>query len=435
VRTLSYNYFMAINTKNKKTTIAILGAGFGGLHLARILSRNPSYKVILIDQRDFHIYYPVLYEVASSIPYYSEESLRLADSFYIPSLLKGYNVTYVQGYIKKVDRKTHTVDTSVGPIRYDHIVMALGSDVNYYCIPGLKEHSFPLKSWNGILSFRKKMKDLVELAVRIQHDKKKNASQLPITIVVGGGGFSGVELACELAVTLNTQAHLFKIHKNTLRLRLIEAGPSLLAGLPEKVGERTRLRLQRLGVEVTLKSPIAKVDDTYMYMKSEGKRETKDPYNLLIWTGGIEGPRMAKDMGCALDKSGRFMSDQFLRVTGETTVWAIGDNACFIEQGQERPLPSQAYFALQQAEYAAVNIRRAINGGMLLPFVPKKKGFVVPLGGKYAIAYISEKIMIEGFLGWVARKLVDLNYFRMLVGWRRGIIFWCKELVIFSAND
>lgn len=413
--------------KIKKVKIVILGAGFGGLQLARMLSRNSAYNVFLIDQRDFHIYYPVLYEVASSFPFYSEEELRLADSFYIPALLKGYAVTFVQAYSRGVDSAHKQVHTSIGPIAYDHLVVALGSDVNYYGIPGLKEHSMPLKSWNGILAFRKKLKDLVEAV---------SEGQVPIDIVVGGGGFSGVELACELAVTLKKEEKLFKLHKKDIRLKVIEAGPGLLAGLPASVGQRTMARLKKLGVEVILKSPIKRVDESSLYIQANPKaKEIKTPYNLLIWTGGVEGPSIARETGMQVDTCGRFMSDQFLHVSGQKDVWAIGDNACFIEPGQERPIPSQAYFALQQSAHVAINIRRALSGSALLPFKPVKKGFVIPLGGKYAIACLGDNVIIEGFLGWCIRKVVDLNYFRTLVGWARGFIFLAKQLVIFSTND
>lgn len=403
--------------------IIILGAGFGGLRLALDLERNKRFDICLIDRKDFHIYYPALYEVVSSLLFYSERELKVSDCFYIRNIIKDKRIKFLLSEVKGVDTVNKCVETSIGIQKYDELVLALGCDVNYYGIPGLKENSLSLKSWKDVMEFRKRLKAYVE-----EFYSGKGSA---IDVVIGGAGFSGVELACELAMTFKKNRILFGSRRKQTLLKIIESSGRVLSILPEVVSRKAHARLEKLGVEVVLNSPIKQVDEEFIHIK--GRRRIH--YDLFMWTGGAAGCGVVKNSILSKSNNDFVNVDQYLRVQGIQNVWGIGDLASFCPPGEDRPIPGQAYFALQEAKHLSMNIRRKANNLDLLPFVPRKKGFIIPLGGKHAVANLWEKIIIEGRFGWFLHRIIDFNYFRSILGMKSALGVLFRQLSIFDKND
>ncbi|MBI2450446.1 MAG: FAD-dependent oxidoreductase [Candidatus Nealsonbacteria bacterium] len=308
--------------KDKK--IIVLGAGFAGFQCAKFLNRFFPGQITLIDKNDYHLYTPLLYEL-------DEGKVKLP----IKTSAK---------FIQKEVSDFHELD-------YDYLVLATGAEVNYYNIPGLKESAITFKNLEDI----------------------KKLQKVPAgEILIIGGGFTGCELAMELAIKLTGE-----------RLKIVDASTCILPNLDEELRKKAERRLRKWGVEIFCGYKLTKVENQQVFFEN-GK---VFKFDNLVWTGGV--------------RLGRHKVDEFLRVKEEKNVFAIGDCAS-TSPGLIRP-------ALNQAKIAAENIKRSIEGKALAAYKPKVWAVVVPLGGYYAVAKIG-KIKIAGFIAWFIKEIINFWY-------------------------
>lgn len=236
---------------------------------------------------------------------------------------------------------------------YDYLVLATGGKVNYYGIPGLQENAITFYALEDI----------------------KKLQQVPAgEILIIGGGPTGVELAAHLARKLEGE-----------KVKIVDAYPQILPDFDESLREKAKKRLEKLGVEIICSCRLVKVESDRVFF--ENGQSSK--YNNLIWTGGV--------------KMGQYKVDECLRVMGETNVFAIGDCSS-ANPGLIRP-------ALEQAEIAAENIKRSIEGKTLVAYEKKFSGVFVPLGGYYALGKIGT-INMSGFLPWLIKKIINFLYIK-----------------------
>lgn len=413
--------------KNEKR-IVVVGAGFGGLRAALTLaqSRIPqrhSYEIVIVDRHHHHLYTPGLYEIAA-IPREYLDDRSLASSLLIPlkEIVRGHAITLIRDEAIGLDARTRELMLrGRGVLPYDYLVFALGSETNYFGIPGLEQHSTPLKTCDDAVALRNK----IETAL-----KEKSA----LNIIVGGAGSSGVELAAELINFICVLKE--KIVPGSLvcnvMLSLVEASPEILPDFNPWITARAARRLTDLGIAVRRGAAIARADSDAVAF-ADG---TRQPFDILIWTGGVRGPAFLKNLGLKTSPKGTLIVDDDLSVpdTGGR-VFAVGDNAWYVDARTGRALPWNASVAEAEGRHAARAIQRAIRGQKPASFRPLLRyPFILAVGKKYALADLVF-IRMSGWLGWCVKQLVELRYLGSILPWPRAFMRWQNNVRMFASND
>lgn len=371
--------------------IVILGGGFGGLRAAldleHTIGRDPHYQIALIDQNTFQLYTSTLYEVASG-----EMTHRgILLPFY--QLLKGKRIKFLNTRTIGIDPKGKIVVTDSGDkIPYEKLVFALGSDTEDFGIPGVAKYAIALKSVTDAERIRDKIH-------RCSILEKK-----PIKVVVGGGGFTGVEVAGELA------GYRFC----PLEITVIEGTPRLLSGMPQVVSDQVAKHLNFLGVKVQTESPISKVGEKEIILKS-GRTI---PFNILIWTAGVRGSRFLDPQLFPIDKKKALVVDEYLKVKGQNDIFALGDLA-------STGTAWTASKAEAEGKLIAVNIAAQLKGKPLKKSRPFEPPFIIPVGKNWAIAKIG-RFIFWGILASMLKGLVLLYYLAGITPLSTAISIWWK---------
>lgn len=421
--------YQLMNNKEKGGCIVILGAGFGGLRTAGLLSKKIKSEridceIILIDRNSYHTYTPLLYEASAT----DKESANYIEikklvAFPIEELIRGTGIRFINSTVGKLDLINGDIHCENGEqLKFDYLVLAPGSETNYFDIPGLKENSLALKTFMDSL----KIRDAI---------LEKLAGKQIIDIVLGGGGSSGVELAGEIKSWL---CDLEKYGQCKANLKIIEAAPAILPGFSEKVVEKAGKRLKSLGVEIISNEAISKADKNKVVLKSG--REIL--YDVLVWTGGTKAPELLSAMPLKLEKRGR------VEVAGEMQclpqspdlqlygkIYGLGDAICFYDPKTGKPIPGVARAAISQANIVAHNILCDLKGNQEhKKYKPMDYPYIIPIGGKWAIAKIGPLVM-GGLCGWILKGLVELNYLFSIMRFGKAIRIWLRGLRIFIQND
>lgn len=384
---------MSSMNNNHDKKIIIVGGGFGGVRCALDLSRKKiaGVKITLISDKPYFEYTPALYRVVTG-------RSPLAACVPLGEIFKGKDVEVLQDSITQVDLRQKVLAGASGSrYSFDYLVLALGSETAYFDIPGLKELSFGLKSINEALRLRRHLHEMFEACGRAE-DKEQKVCSLHFVIV--GGGATGVELAGELAAYSRKLAQRHKIEPSLVTIDLIEAGPRLAAQLPQDVSEKVTERLRHLEVNIYLNRAVVKENLEQVYLKDmELKTKT------VIWAAGVRPNVLySRIEGLELDKRGRVVVDDYLRVKGFDKVFVIGDAAATQYSGL-------AQTALNDGRYVAEAIFRSFQGAKRLsPYRPRKPIYAVPVGPNWA-AVLAGKIRFYGRLGWWMRRLADLRFF------------------------
>ena len=408
--------------------IIIAGAGFGGITTALKLVRKlgsyaKEYEILLVDKHHHQLYTPALYEIAA-IPreYASDPSIKSAILIPITDIVSGKPVTLICDEIIGLRADTKKlVLKKAGELPYEFLVLALGSETNYFGIPGLKENSFTLKTPDDGLRLRDAIEDGI----------KKNKA---LKIVVGGAGSTGIELIAEFVNFVCALKEKFFPASKTCNVEywLIEASPEILPGFEPWVIKKTRKRLQRLGIQIKTDSLITSVTPHEIIFKN-GSRE---PHDILIWTGGIKGPETIKNFGLPLSPKGSIRIDEYLRAGDQDlNIFAIGDNATFQNPKTGKPLPGNIPVAEGEAGLVARNILLKIKNRPLQKFRPMKKyPFVLAIGKKYAVADLIF-LRFSGLLGWLIKQLVELRYLLFILPVGKALTRWIWCIKLYNSND
>ncbi len=412
--------------------IVILGAGFGGLKtafdLAKGLRRHgleKEYEISLVDRNSYHTYTPTLYEIATT----SKETanyvgLKNIVAFDIARLTGGSGINFIKAEIKELDLIGGDVHFANGTsLRCEYLVLALGSEPNYFGIPGLKENSLAFRTFIDALKIRDSVLELVSA--------NENSK-----ILIGGGGSSGVELAGEIEEWLGEIKK--EPGKHTAEVVIIEGGPTVLPGFSPKVISLARKRLEKLGVVLKLNEMIEKVIAGKVMLKGGGE----ETFDLLIWAGGIKASPIASSLPLKIEQRGRIEvagameclpQSPDLKLYGK--IYGLGDLICFYDQRTGKPIPGVARAAILQAGIISKNILNEIRGiKNRAEYRPMTYPYVIPIGGKWAIAQIGP-VVLRGLKGWVIKGLIELNYLLSIMPWWQAVKIWIRGLLIFIKND
>ena len=418
--------------------IVILGAGFGGLRAALQISKkikrlglDKKYEVVLVNRTGHHTYTPLLYEIATT----SEETattaaLREVVAYPLEPIAQHYGITFLKREVTALDLIHGEVYFGREKLNLDYLVLALGSETNYFDIPGLKEFSIAIKTFSDAVRIRDTVWNLARSGM-------KNVS-----IVIGGGGPTGVELAAELKAWCGQLEAEFK--KCNLDVKIVEAASSILPGLGEHIIRVVGTRLKRLGVETITNGSIVRVKKEKVILK-DGRELAAD---VLIWAGGIKASSVLRAPPLKHEVRGRVIVNSRMQCTPETLglsfrarVYGLGDSIYFYDPKTQKPVPAVARAAILEANVVAWNIIEDIKMGEGMAaearhqaYTPREYPYVTPVGGKYAIAKIGRFVLV-GFLGWVFKGLVEFNYLLSVMPAIHALRIWLKGLRIFIQND
>ena len=391
--------------RSEQTRVVIVGAGFAGLAAAQAFADAP-VEVLLLDRNNYHTFLPLLYQVAAA------EVDPSQIGFPIRTILRPLdNVDFMMAEVERIDLEGERVITRQGPVPYDYLILATGSEARFFDIPGAQTTTFTMKSMIDGIELRNHLLSKFEEA-SLERDAARR--QRLLTFVVIGGGPSGVEYAGALMELID--GPLTRDYPNfcaaDARVVLVEAAPALLGAMPYKLGTYSAERLQKMGVEVLLDTAVAEVRPDAVLL-ADGRAI---PTETAVWTAGVGGEGVAARSGLETRANKTVSVLPTLQAPGEPNIYITGDLAAFEQDGAYLPMVAQV--AMQQGEAAAKNILRQMAGEPLQPFSYKDKGSMAVIGRNAAVADIAGKAF-TGFSAWLIWLLVHIM---QLVGYRNRLL-------------
>ena len=418
--------------------VVIVGGGAAGANIAKRLAKwhegaRKNVHITLIDKSRYHTFQSFLYEVATSyLPEPYHEGPNPLDFFDLKSstiypledmFLDNLNVSVLEDEAVGINFKTKKISlkNSKAEFHYDILVLSAGSDTNYFGNTGLSEHALPLKNFF----------DALEVRNAVDEAFANTAKNQVVTVIIGGGGFSGCELAGGLAGYFKKLAEIHGRPKDSYECVIVEAADKILGTASSWLQEKTLARLKGLGIKFKFRSPIKDVQMKEVVMQNGEKMH----YDVLIWTAGVKANDIVHSIkGVELQKTSCMIVDKFLHIAPHDNVFGVGDLAYCIDEETGKSLPMTGSVAIREATYVAENIKRIILKKPQIAYKPDFAGYIIPLGGKYALleAY---GLRISGYLAWLAKYAVAVKYWAPLVGWRKTLKIVFAGMKVYSKND
>ncbi|OLC66412.1 MAG: hypothetical protein AUH69_07295 [Actinobacteria bacterium 13_1_40CM_4_65_12] len=409
--------------------VVIAGAGFAGLTCARGL-KNAPVDVLLVDRNNYHLFTPLLYQVASALLDPGEVA-RPVRELIRPLGNADFRLARVTG----VDLERRALKTDRGELPYDYLVLATGSQSDYFGNASLAKHAMGLKQMEEGLALRNRVLSRVE-ATQWIGDRERRRNMLTFAIV--GGGPTGVEMAGALSELIR---HVLKkdyphLDLGEVRVLLLEAEDSLLATFDPALREAARRSLQRKGVEVMLGARVADVTDKSIRLA--GGEEIS--VGTVVWTAGVRGSEVGALLGVKLLRQARVPVDKTLQLPGHPAVFVIGDLAGAVDGAN--PLPMLIPVAMQEGRRVAATIGDMVRNGGASAFVYKDPGTMATIGRNSAVAQLG-RVRLSGFPGWVmwlTVHLVNVVSFRsrilVLINWAWDYLFYDRPIrLVLRAYD
>ncbi|NWG35438.1 MAG: NAD(P)/FAD-dependent oxidoreductase [Chloroflexi bacterium] len=386
--------------------IVIVGAGFAGLTAAKRL-KNAPLRITLVDRNNYHLFQPLLYQVAITGLVPSQIAYPLRTIF-----RKQKNLTFRMGEVTSINLQEKYVKLNGSVIAYDYLLLAVGGETEFFGMESVREHGFQIKDIESAVATRNHLLQMFEKASRETDAAKRRAM---LTFVVVGGGPTGVETSGALAELI---AHVMRKEYPELDIRearviLLEAGKALIASYPEELRRATFQLLQKKNVEIRLGARLMEYNGQRVSLGDGTEIRT----NTVIWTAGVRAAGITERLGAAAAGSGRVRSEATLQLPDHPEVYVVGD-AAYLENGDGQPLPMLSTVAIQQGKAAAENILRAIRGVKQKPFRYKDPGLLATIGRNAAVARIWG-LSFSGFVAWLI--WVGLHIYR-IIGFRNRLV-------------
>jgi NADH:ubiquinone reductase (H+-translocating) len=398
-------------------TVVVVGGGFGGLNAARALRKAP-VNVVLLDRNNYHLFQPLLYQVATA-GLEPEEIARPVRAI----LRRQRNFDFRLVEVHNVDLERRRLDTSAGAIGYDYLVLSHGSETNFFGLESMRQHGLGLKDIPDAIHIRNHVLACFEKAM-LESDPERRRRLL--TFIVVGGGPTGVEMAGALSelIRLVLVKDYPRLNIKDVRILLLEATDKILATMVERLREAAVKLLWRKWIEVRFNAVVADFDGERVQLKSG----EVIPARTVIWAAGVQAGRLNQHLGAQPGRQGRVPVAPTLQLPGHPEVYLIGDAAQFEEGGQ--PLPMVAPVAIQMGQHAARNILNALRGKPQLPFRYRDQGTLATIGRNAAVADVYG-VRARGFIAWVmwlGIHIVQLIGFRnklfVLLNWAWDYFFY-----------
>ncbi len=400
--------------------IVIIGGGFAGLKMARSL-RSAPYQVVLIDKNNYHQFQPLFYQVAmsglepSSIVFPLRKAFQKQKQFY-----------FRNAEVIKIDSGLNEVQTDRGWLAYDYLIIAIGADTNFFGNQMIADHALPMKSVSEALYLRNKILEDLESALNIRDYEER---QSWIDIVIVGGGPTGVEVAGALAEMRKyiLPKDYKELNPKEIDIHLIEAGPSLLAGMSELSGQKAEEFLLDMGVLVKKNTQVTSYDGKTVTMKDGSVIQSRK----LIWAAGVSGNKISGLPADVIVRGNRIKVDTFCKVEGSDNIYAIGDIASMVSEAYPNAHPQVAQVALQQGQLLAKNLIRKSNGQTEKPFKYVDKGSMATIGKNKAVADLPF-MKLNGFFAWLIWLAVHLL---SLIGVKNKLLVFLNWIINYLTYD
>lgn len=386
--------------------VVILGAGFGGLKTAQKLAHAPVH-ITLIDRYNYHLFQPLLYQIAIAGLVPSQIAYPLRTIFRHQK-----NLDFQMGEVTSIDFNARFVRTNGSVIAYDYLVLAIGGQTNFFGLKAVEENGFQLKSIEDATGTRNHLLRMFERASREADPDKRKAL---LTFAVVGGGPTGVETAGALAELIRHVLTKDYPHMDLqdVRVLLIEATENVMATYPPELRKATMKLLEGKGVDIMLNTRLTDYNGQTITLADGSHIEAC----TLIWTAGVRSAELTDRLGVQQAASKRVRVEPTLQLPSHPEVFVIGD-AAYVEDKYGQPLPMLATVAQQEAVFAAKNIRHLLRGERLEPFRYKDPGLLATIGRNAAVARIWG-LSFSGFIAWVI--WVVLHIYR-LIGFRNRLV-------------
>lgn len=392
--------------------IVIIGGGFGGLTLANKL-RKSNFQLVLLDRTNYHQFQPLLYQVATaglnpgSIAFPFRKDFRHFQDFH-------FRMTEVTG----INPEKNVVETPIGPIHYDYLVIAAGTDTNFYGMENIRRYALPMKSLTEAMTLRNQLLLNFEKALMVSREEKR---QRLLNVVVVGGGATGVEISGALS---EMKRYVLKkdypeLTKNELNIYLIEGSPRLLGSMSEASSAKALKFLQNMGVEVMTDTKVVDYRDNQIILDKGEPIRT----DTIIWVSGVKANFLEGIPSEGIGRGGRIYADEYNRLKGKENIFVIGDICLQTEPDYPNGHPQVAQVALQQAKHLVKNLKRLQKDDPLRPFHYRNKGTLATVGRNRAVAELP-RIKTQGFFAWFLWMAVHLrsilgvrNKLEVLLNW------------------
>ena len=388
-------------TRPARPRVLVLGGGFGGVGAAREL-KDADVDVMLVDRHDYHTFQPLLYQVATDLLETSACGHPLRDLFHDQPNALVHEATVAE--IDLDEREVRFED--MGPVTYDHLVVALGAGVNFFGVDGADRHGFPMYTLADAVRLRDHVLERWAAADRDPTLIGDGA----LNVVVVGGGPTGIETAGAMAELYrsNFSEDYPTISQDDARIVLVEAGPALLSMFVPSIRSYTKKALEKRGVEVMLGEVVSSVEPTRVTLKSG----TVIDAHTLVWGAGLEASPVSAALEVELQRGGRVPTEPDLRLAGHPEVFVVGDMAWTTDTGTGDVLPQLGSVALQAGRQAGRNIARLTEGKDTEPFAYHDKGTMATIGRYTAVVQTAGGRTLKGkaaSLAWGAVHLALLS--------------------------
>lgn len=394
-----------MNTQ-KLPHIVIVGAGFGGMEVARRLA-NANVQITLIDRHNYHLFQPLLYQIAIAGLVPSQIAYPVRTIF-----RRQKNLTFLMGEVTAIDFESRYVKMDGSVIAYDYLVLAVGGQTNFFGMNSVEQNGFQLKNIESAVSTRNHLLRMFEKASReVDVDRRKAL----LTFVVVGGGPTGVETAGALAelITHVMTKDYPEMDLKDVRVILLEATDRVMPAYPDELRNATIKLLQNKKVEVWTNTKLTDYNGRQVTLGNGGQINA----HTLIWTAGVRAAELTNRLGVQQAAAGRVRVEPTLQLPQHPEVFIIGD-AAYVEDRHSQPLPMLATVAQQQAKVTAKNIRKILRGESPERFQYKDPGLLATIGRNAAVARIWG-LSFSGFIAWVI--WVVLHIYR-LIGFRNRLL-------------
>lgn len=393
--------------------IVILGAGYAGLRVALDLAaaraqNQIAAELVLVDRNDYHQVVTWLHRAATDAVPLERARVPLRDLF------SPQHLTFVQAEVRAIRPDQRYVLTDAGPIEYDRLVIALGSDTVWPEVPGLRRAALPLRWWEDAQALREHIIEQFAAAAGTNSPEERRCR---MTVVVAGGGYTGTQLAGELAHWTPALADQFGLPLTDIRLLLIEMQARLMPGWRPKLSRRATDILRRKGVDVRVNTPLKRVDGRLVTVGHPDGSEETICAGTLVWAGGTRAPVLLAEAGLPTDAAGRVRVNRFLQAQGQPQIFVVGDSAFYLD-GRD-PLPATASHALRQGEYVAGVLIAQSQGKSIEPYQPVSLGLLVSLGGTDGVGD-ALGVPLSGLPAGLLKEGVERWYLLQVTGGRQG---------------
>ena len=407
--------------------IVIVGAGYSGILTAKKLARkfknNDDVFITIIDKNPFHTMLTELHEVAANRV--DEDSIKIS----LKKVFAGRKVDVKLDHVNSVDFDKKLVYGTNASYDYDYLVLSAGSKPTFFGTPGAEEFSFKLWSYDDAVILKDHIHNLFRKAsCETDLEEKKKL----LTFYIVGAGFTGAEMAGELAEYAPILCEKYEIEKQLVNICNVDILGRTIPNLPEKLSDKVEKRMKKMGIRVMLNTSVVTVGKDFVETKNNDF-VTRESTNTVIWAAGTESAEITSEVGKTLQSAGRgrIKLDPYLRSLDNKDVFVVGDNMLYTPEGEDKPVPQIVENCEHSAHTAANNITCEITGkGEMHEYKPSFHGFMVCVGGRYGVARVGMPnfmFNLPSFLAMFSKHLINIVYFIQVLGWNKVISYMKHE--------